>query len=92
MPLYMSPNFAHTIGRITGYLRFVPKVLGKLLLRIAGTCEDPQILVDRCLQRIYTNSPTCFSIEKGGREVNVMDKIKNFYNGTMTNSKIGGRR
>ena len=23
--VYMSPNFAHTIGRITGYLRFVPK-------------------------------------------------------------------
>ncbi len=22
----MSPNFAHTIGRITGYLRFVPKL------------------------------------------------------------------
>ena len=22
--VYMSPNFAHTIGRITGYLRFVP--------------------------------------------------------------------
>ncbi len=24
----MSPNFAHTIGRITGYLRFVPKESG----------------------------------------------------------------
>ena len=23
--VYMSPNFAHSIGRITGYLRFVPK-------------------------------------------------------------------
>ena len=23
--VYMSPNFAHTIGRITGYLRIVPK-------------------------------------------------------------------
>ena len=28
----MSPNFAHTIGRITGYLRFVPKFIGRDLI------------------------------------------------------------
>ena len=30
--LYMSPNFAHSIGRITGYLRFVPKFIGRDLI------------------------------------------------------------
>ena len=34
MPLYMSPNFAHAIGRITGYLRFVPKVMIVWVLHI----------------------------------------------------------
>ena len=32
MPLYMSPNFAHTIGRITGYLVLGRKILKLLIL------------------------------------------------------------
>ena len=35
---YMFPNFAHTIGRITGYLRFVPKCSF-----VETTCVQSQI-------------------------------------------------
>ena len=57
MPLYMSPNFAHTIGKITGYLRFVPKVCGR---RMPSPSSKESMLLE--LNDRATKNLTCLQL------------------------------